>query len=64
LCEHVKDIEHEYRECEIIFDIKVDSIIINLGVVDSGSDLDDSDESNAADGDGKLYGIFEFLNSD
>jgi hypothetical protein len=32
--------------------------------VNSGDDLDDSDESNAADGGGELYGILRLQNSD
>jgi hypothetical protein len=32
--------------------------------VNSGGDLDDSDGSNAADGDGELYGIIRLENSD
>jgi hypothetical protein len=32
--------------------------------LDSGGDLDDSDESNAADGDGELYGVVRLQISD
>jgi hypothetical protein len=63
LCEHIKGTKHEYKECEIIYDDKVDNIIINLGAEDSSGDLDDSDESNSVDGDGEQYGIFRLQNS-
>jgi hypothetical protein len=64
LCGHVKETEHRYRVCEIILDDKIDSIIINLGVMYGNSDFDDSRESSASGSDGVLYEIVELQNSD
>jgi hypothetical protein len=63
VCEHIKGTKHEYKEFEIIYDDKVDSIVINLGALENSGDLDDSDESNSVDGDGQQYGIFRLQNS-
>jgi hypothetical protein len=41
---------------------RFDSIIISLGAVDSGSDLNDNDESS--DGDGELCGTIRLQNID